>query len=187
MVYRMRYPFDRMEGGHRRLGWILAILTVVTFAALAVVDLQTFNDHAPMGQVSIQFAGTNANATAIVEQWVDDGVLHLAGASVGLDYLFLIAYGVLIAFLGSRLAKRAHPTREVRWMTLGVLVAWLGVAASFLDAVEGVLLLGLIGDPANGPAGAVTGVAAAKFTFILISVAVIVTGVFAVEGGTSEE
>lgn len=178
----MRYPFDRLEGPQRKLQWILITLAAVSFFVLSLIDLPTHNELAPIGQVSLQFAGSPERAAEIVDSWARDGVLHLAGASIGFDYVWIVAYGVTLAFLGSRLTKRADPSHEARWANLGVLAAWLGIAAAVLDAIEGVTLLQLLGDPdpSSGPAALTLALASMKFTFLAISIAVIVGGVFVV-------
>lgn len=175
----MRYPWDRVSGNRRLMRGLIAA-SVVSFVALSAVDWPTHTSEAPSGQISLQFAADNETALAIVDSWESAGVLHLAGASVGLDYVWIIAYGLTLSLAGARLAKRASNAGRAPWMIAGALAAWAGVLAAFADGIEGVLLLILIGDAASGPAAATTALATTKFTLIAISLVVSSVGVFAV-------
>lgn len=155
------------------------VATVVSYGGFYLVDSPTWNETTPMGQVSFQFAGTNENAAEIVAAWEAEGVVHLAGTSLGFDYLFMTVYGVTLALGGALVASRAGGGA---WSTPGALAAWAGVTAAVLDGVENALLLGILGDPATGSPGAVASIAFAKFTLILAAAAVVIAGGLATRG-----
>ena len=167
----MRHPFDYLTD-EARSKWLkfMIFATLVVFAGVYPIDFQTNTDAAPLGQFSLQLAGTTEAATSIVDSWRAAGVLHLAGASVGLDFMFTAAYAVMLAIAGSWVASRALGSSRPGWVIWGALAAYAGLVAGLLDVFEGVLLLDIIGDPSSGSPQLVRGVALAKVALIGVAV-----------------
>lgn len=87
----MRYPIPK----HRRalIFWLMLALTIVINRLMAG-PLTT--PAAPQGIISLELAGTEANARTIIDSW---GALAREHAlfSVKLDYLFLLTYSTAIS------------------------------------------------------------------------------------------
>lgn len=123
---------------HRWQRW-LTVATVAIFVAMMVVDHPLKTDHAPLGIISLQLAGSPQMAKRIVFDWHPKERLA-AAFGLGLDYLLLASYSAWM-FFGCRWAA-------VRWMksnpSRGGLFAWLAwgaIGAGLLDCVENVILL----------------------------------------------
>lgn len=168
----MRHPFERWPT--RRRGLALAAAAAATVAAelpLVLVNGPLTNDAAGSGIVSLQLAGSADRATAIVEAWRADDVLHLAGFSLGLDFLLMPLYAVVIAGLCVWAAGRG-------WLpALGAALAWGAFAAAGFDAVETGGQLLLVDDPGrDGLAGLVRVAALSKFALLIAALLYVLAG-----------
>jgi hypothetical protein len=174
---RPRNPLQAMRLVPAPLGFaFFLILTLVLMAALLLVDRPLQTAAAPRGIVSFEFAGSVKRAGEIVQSW-DGAPAPFAGFSLGLDYLYMVAYATTIAW-ACIWARRMVASRGWRAATLGVLLAWGLIAAAGLDALENVALLVLLLVRIAAPWPQVAWVAAAlKFALILAGLAYSVLGV----------
>ena len=92
-----------------------------------------------MGVISFELAGELSLAQSMVESWGQTGQVY-AGLSLGLDYVFLIAYSSSIA-LGCVLVARNLSSRVDFLSSVGALVAWAQFGAALLDAAENFALI----------------------------------------------
>ena len=139
----MRLPFRTLPSKARRTLLILsALTTVVLWFALGSLDRPLRTPAAPNGIVSFELAGSLSRSNAILASW--DTVARVsAGLSLGMDYLFLVAYSVLLALLVSAVAEKMLPIRGCVGF-VGVPVAWLQFVAGALDALENFALIHLL-------------------------------------------
>jgi hypothetical protein len=136
----LRHPFEWLSEPGQKTAFIsLFILTLVVMASLQVLGGPLNTDVAPMGIVSFEFAGELALARRMAESWGPMGRVY-AGLNLGLDYLFLVAYGSAIS-LGCVLAARGFAQRVRVLSGVGVVLAWAQFAAALLDAVENYALI----------------------------------------------
>lgn len=171
----MRHPFERWPV--RRRGVALAAATAATIAAeipLAVVNGPLTNEAAPIGIVSLQLAGTQARVDEIVTSWQIDEVMHLAGFSLGLDFLLMPLYAAVVAGLCIWAAGRG-------WLpAAGVALAWAAWAAAGFDLLETGAQVLLLDDPLGSgelvPA-LVRLAAIGKFTLLGTCLLYVLTGV----------
>jgi len=163
----MHGPFPRIPD-ERRGRWVrlFLIATLVVYAGLFVIEVHTFTEAAPLGQISLQLAGTTEKVIEIVESWEETDALHMAGASLGFDYLLLVTYGIGLAVAGMWIEARGRAGRHRLMAWLGVAAAWAGLGAAALDAFENARLLRMIGDPASGDPQLVLVLAIIKFCLI---------------------
>jgi hypothetical protein len=133
----MRYPISRQR--RALIFWLMLALTIVINR---LMDGPLTTPVAPQGIVSLELAGTEANARTIIQSW-DAAAREHAVFSVWLDYLFLLTYSTAIS-LGCLWA--ASQVRERRWLaSVGLYLAWLQWLAALLDAIENVGLLNMLG------------------------------------------
>lgn len=118
---------------------LLLALTLVLMVWLRILDRPLQTPAAPQGIVSYELSGTLANAQAIIDSWGAEGRVY-AGLSLGIDYLFMLAYagaiGLGCALIGGRLSSRRK-----RLGALGGLLAWGLIVAGLLDALENFALI----------------------------------------------
>ncbi len=179
----MRHPFETFPPRSRgRWFVVLFVALLVTYGALAWIDSATWTDAAPRGQSSLQFAGSTERAVEIVESWEAEGVLHRAGMSLGFDYVFMTLYGVLLAGGCVWIVRRARAAGRSRLATAGVMAAWVGLAAAGFDAVEGALLVPIVGNPTSGSPELVRAVASLKYVCIFSALGFTAVGAVVIRG-----
>lgn len=139
----MRYPISKQ---HRALiFWSLFVLNgVIMYWMSGPITTPA----APLGIVSLELAGTPANARTIIDSWDAAARAH-AVFSVRLDYLYLLTYSTVMS-IGCMWA--ASQVREHRWLArIGLYLAWLQWLAALLDAIENIGLLQMLGGKTEQP------------------------------------
>ena len=168
-------PFNRLFAWHRRrrLLWLLALLTVV-FGLAAGWFAREMDEHGA-GIFELEFVRTSEKAeeyASLSDEWKSD-----AQAALGLDYGYLISYGLLLVGLSIAVTDRSVRAGRRTLATLGPWVAWGALGAALFDAAENAFLIlivrGETGDP--WPALA-TGCAVAKFTLVGIAIVYVIGG-----------
>jgi hypothetical protein len=138
--FAQSHPFQAMPPARAgRVFLAFLVLTIVLMAALQWADGPLETGAAPRGILSYEFAGTVERAQAIVDSW-QGAPGPFAGFSLGLDYLYMVAYAVTIA-LGCLWASRKMAAARWPLVALGVALAWLLGAAAACDALENVALV----------------------------------------------
>lgn len=115
----------------------LAGLAIVLLLALQVIDVPLRTAAAPSGIVSFELAGDAATARAMVASWDETARIH-AGISLGIDYLFMLAYAGAISLCCALVARGLAPG----WLaSVGMALAWGQWLAAALDALENIALI----------------------------------------------
>lgn len=136
-------PFDWLpRRAQTRAFAALFALSIGLMLALNAVGLPLISEAAPLGIVSFELAGDLSTARAMLGSWGESARVA-AGLSLGLDYLFLVAYSTSLA-LGCALVARRLDRRFGSLAALGAPLAWAQLAAAPLDAVENVALIRLL-------------------------------------------
>ncbi|MBC8400008.1 MAG: hypothetical protein H8E14_00815 [Candidatus Marinimicrobia bacterium] len=124
--------------------FLLIIATVVIMLGMQSINSHLKTGAAPNGIVSFEFASNISTAQAIIASWSGSAMFY-TGLSMGLDFLFLVAYSITIAIgcilIGSKL--------ESRWLTLGYWLAGAQILAAILDIIENLTLIGLLAGSTN--------------------------------------
>jgi hypothetical protein len=120
----------------------LSLFTLWVMAVMNVINGALITDISPSGILSFEFAGDLTSAQRMVETWGHSGGVQ-AGISLGLDYLFLVAYSWSIA-LGCVLVARSFDPRSSFQIIIGVTLAWAQFGAAFLDAIENYALIRIL-------------------------------------------
>jgi len=138
-----RHPFEWLSPvAQKRAFPALLIFTLAVQVGMGVLDVPLGTEVSPLGIVSFEFAGNLSFAKTILEAWGPAGQVY-AGLSLGLDYLFLVAYASCIA-LGCALVARGFSTWAPSLSTVGVFLSWTQGGAAVLDAVENFALIQLL-------------------------------------------
>lgn len=142
-------------------------LAVLSLAAMGAIDTGLKGPAAPMGIISFQFCGLGGTCDALLAQWGDHGRL-LGMLSLGIDYLFLVTYPLLVMFGLQSLATRV-PER-LRAPTS--FFAWFVLIAGIADALENYVLIRiLLGQSDLGIAPVASAFAILKFSVFYTSLA----------------
>ncbi|MFO1393529.1 MAG: hypothetical protein U1F09_07205 [Steroidobacteraceae bacterium] len=102
---------------------------LVSFAALAAIDMSLRNPASPNGIVSFELCAYSGACRDIVAHW-DPTTQLKAALSLGVDYLFMVAYpaaicfGLLLVPDAQQYAWPAAIFATVKFTVLGVVLAW---------------------------------------------------------------
>lgn len=130
---------------------------------------------APLGIVSFEFAGDLQSVKRMLATWDGEARVH-AALSLGIDYLFLVAYALVISMACAGIANTLR-RRFKAAAIVGFLLAWAQVVAALLDAVENTaLVLLLLGSshPLYPPVAWVC--AGIKFSLVGLALAYLLVG-----------
>jgi hypothetical protein len=111
-------------------------------AGMQVIAQPLKSEDSPKGIVSFQLAGEIARSNAIVESWGPAGRVN-AGLNLGLDYLFLVSYGICLSLACVLLTTRFSERNTVMFR-LGIFFAWATIGAALLDAMENYALIRIL-------------------------------------------
>lgn len=173
---KTRHPYEWISpSAQTRAFWFLLLLTLLVMATLRVFDAPLKTEVAPSGIVSFEFAGELPLAQRMVESWGRKGRIA-AGLSLGLDYLFLVAYAGSIG-MGCVLVGRNHLERGKRLFNIGVFLAWAVLLAAVLDMFENYALIRvLLGSNLAIWPKVATWCAVPKFVIVVAGLAYILIG-----------
>ncbi len=137
---------DPSRPRYRRVMWLALALSSGCFVALQIINAQLCTHATPRGIVSFELTWNSATAQRMLDSWDQRARLY-AALSIGLDYLFMYAYGAL-AWLVMRLRAMAldhvqRPRLAHAFRSLSF-AAW---AAILCDAVENVAMWRMLFGP----------------------------------------
>jgi hypothetical protein len=130
----------------RVLRWaFFATLSIILMLQLRALDSDLRLEQTPLGIVGYELAWSAERATDILTVWRRNDVTETARVSLGIDFLFLIAYPLMF-FTGARLlARDPHGAFD----RLGRQLARAVLLCIPLDALENVLLWHMISNGAT--------------------------------------
>lgn len=120
--------------------WRLAAANLLLISMMIRFGEPLKTPVSPHGIVSYEFAGTLASSQRMLAAW-DTPARISAGLSLGLDYLFLVLYGL---FLHLACLKMAAALPENSLAGNGWRMAWVPLVAAALDFVENGALVRLL-------------------------------------------
>jgi hypothetical protein len=178
----MQTPFERLDPAvMSRSLRIMAVLTVLATLGMAFVDTHYKTVAAPYGIVSFEVAGTPMLAQWILDTWSREvGMNSWVAFGLGVDYLYLVIYGVTFTLVAATIASRLAPISPAA-AKVARFVAILQIVAPLCDAVENAALMAMLTRAGTDPWAAVAaGFALTKFaclsacvTLALVAVPVI--------------
>jgi len=159
-------PFCWLSPEARKRLWFGSLaISAVTLLSIKVLDESLVNDAAPYGIVSFEFARSMARAQQILSSW--DAVQKIRCAlSLGIDYLFLVAYALFIS-IGCVYVANGLKRRLLILDRIGFSLGWVQIMAALLDAIENTALIQLLLGSRNEIYPRIAwGCAGIKFTFV---------------------
>ncbi len=128
----------------KKLFYLSLMVTVLSSMALTAIGSPLINPQTRWGILSFELCAYGSSCTAIIQSWSSSVELQ-AALSLGVDYLFMVAYSATL-FL-SLLMMADHVPPDLRRLTLGSAgAAWLAGAA---DALENYFLFQILLSPSN--------------------------------------
>ena len=144
----LRHPFEWLPLSDRKRALLgVFVFTVLVGAGLQVIGQPLKTEDSPKGIVSFQLAGEIARSNAIVASWGPEGRVN-AGLNLGLDYLFLVSYGICLSLacvlLTTRFSERNTVMFRLGIFFLAIFFAWATIGAALLDAMENYALIRIL-------------------------------------------
>lgn len=171
----MNHPLTAIPADKRpRLFWLALILTLILLFSLNWLGRPLQTEAAPAGIVSLQFAGSAANAQAMLDSWDAQAKIY-AGFNLGLDFLFILAYPTTIALACLWTANLA---RTPGWLAVTANgLAWGQIGAAALDLVETAASFYLVAEGVVAPLPElIYATAVPKFILIIAGIGVGLSG-----------
>jgi len=138
-----RHPFAWLPVTIQQFAFVFALLlTVVLMRVIQVTNAPLVNPTAPIGMISLQLAGSLPDALRIFASWNQEAKIY-AALNLGIDYLYMFAYAVVIGLGCVLLARRLAP-RSPLLALVGVGLSWGVFVALLLDATENYFLIRLL-------------------------------------------
>lgn len=162
--------------GEKRVLIPLVLLVIGLIAVMRTVDKPLKNSVSPSGIVSFEFGGDLPKTAAIIKSWSPEARQY-AAFSLGIDYLFLTAYAVLLALLCVNIANFRWKNSNNLMQKTGMWLAGCQIVAGLLDAIENTALINLLfGSQHAALPGIAYWAAALKFTLVGLGILYILSG-----------
>ena len=120
------------------------IFTVVITVIFNILDqsLVTPGDEVADGMVAFELTNNIHDARIMVDMWGEKGRL-VAAFSLGLDYLYLIAYALFLGIIAYETGKKLTG-RSALLAKPGYWLSWLMILAAVYDAIENFALIRIL-------------------------------------------
>ena len=134
----------------------------LAFGIAALPSLGTMEDNG-VGILELEFVGSAGKAEELTAELGSEG-RSAARTSLYIDYVYLVFYGLFFAGACIAVAVRAERVGRRRLAAAGRPIAWAGLAAAGMDAIENTALLFILDGETGQPFPATaTGFATVKF------------------------
>lgn len=162
---------DQKTATKKMLFLLLLLLTLVSAFSIQYFDSFIKSSVAPSGIVSFELAKELPRANLILKDWEAKGVLVVAALSLGVDFLFILAYASFIALLLFLVSYK-----NTNWIyKIGKFLITAVLIAGFLDVIENIALINLlIGEKSQFYASLAFYMAFAKFSILGLSILFII-------------
>ena len=108
MLSKQHFNFEWLtEKGSKKLLLLSGILTVSLLIIISIVDQPLKTEYAPNGIISFELAKNFETAKNIVSSWKGKPELF-AAFSLGIDFLFLVAYSIFLYLLIVKVANKIN-------------------------------------------------------------------------------
>jgi hypothetical protein len=165
-------PFQKLSNtAEKRILLIAVLIFLLAGSCMVHFDVLLKNEIAPLGIISFELAKNLDCATQIMNAWqATEGAMLSAEWSLWFDYIFIIAYVLLLSLILHRVTRIVWKQPESQRYRVGIVLIRMTFFAGFLDMVENFALLQLFyGDLQKHWATLAFATATVKFCFIGIA------------------
>jgi hypothetical protein len=129
------HPLELIPNG--LASWlVLGLLVALSLGLASKTNYRSLTtEQAPCGIVSLELAGNEEKASAMIASWQEKGAYDDALSSLYWDNFFLLAYSTAIALGCVMAADRLHAPGTLEY-NLAILLAWAQWLAALLDRTE---------------------------------------------------
>ncbi len=159
----------------KNLLWWSGTFTLVLMVAIRMVDQWLTTPESPGGMVGFELA-KNINKTLImINSWGEHGRI-MAGFSLGIDYLYIVAYSLFLGLSAFAIGKKLS-SRSSFLAKPGYWFSWLMLLAGIFDGIENYALIKILsGNHEQLWASLSYYFASTKFGIVLITLLYIIVG-----------
>ena len=144
------------------------------------------SDHGT-GVIEFELMGTTKKAERVLADYGSDG-RSAARTSLWIDYPYIVCYALFYALACGTLAQRAQRLGRETWAAVGVALAWGGLLAGFLDAIENAALLWVLDGHPEQPFPAIAFLCAVpKFALSAAVILYLLAGLVLLRGAPRRE
>lgn len=162
------YFLQNTRAKNKRLWFVSLILVLLSIYVMQQFDFSLKNELTPYGIGSFELAKDISKSIQIIQLWKGNGVMAIAGLSLGFDFVFIFTYTSFLSLSVFLLSKRKL-RNNISY--LGKILIWLLFLAGLLDVIENVSLIKLVlGSTQQNWAILAYYTAIPKFSIILISI-----------------
>ena len=175
-------PFKKLSNTSEKKLLILAIATFLLAATcMFQFDILLQNELAPLGIISFELAKTLDCTTQMLASWqATEGAMLSAEWSLWFDYIFIIAYVLVLSLILHRVTRVVWKQPESQRYRLGIVLIRTTFFAGFLDMVENFALLQLFyGDLQQHWTTLAFATATVKFCFTGIAIVFVIYSLIA--------
>ena len=129
------------EQVYPKILFVSGFTTIILLTTLSLINLPLQNLIAPNGMISFELAADYNESQEMINSWNSKAKIY-AAFSLGIDYLFLVAYGFFLSLLCVFLAHKVS-ARKI-FYEAGILVSYGVLGAAMLDAIENFALFKLL-------------------------------------------
>lgn len=140
----MTHPFQPIvDSKYAWVFWPLAALTILLMIVLGAIPLTP-------DIIQFELAGSVTRANSILTAWKSSEQTAWAAFSLGLDFLYIVAYSNTIGF-ACVWATKAIQERGDALVSVGIWLAWGQWLAALLDVLEDIALLIILFSSVTAP------------------------------------
>jgi Flp pilus assembly protein TadB len=155
-------------------GVIALIVTLLAGAFLFCQGRELKTTEAPSRIVSLELAGTKAEADSIIASWEKSDKRWVAINQVLVDFIFIAGYACLLLYMGLASSRRAAAHGLSALVPIAWWAGWTGLVAGAFDCLENVGLLAMLLGKPTGLLAVITCIFA-TLKFVLAANAIIVS------------
>lgn len=171
-------PFSWLSSRLYRTGLLISgLITIILFVVISIINTYLVTPEAPAGIISFELAGNINASLAILTSWNEAARIY-AGLSLGIDFAYLISYGLFLSLACHMLSFRLSQTsRMIRFSEIGSFISWLPLVAALFDAIENTTLIFLLMGSKSEIFSSIANLfAITKFIFVSLAILYLIIG-----------
>ena len=155
--------------------WWSGAFTIIVMIALRIIDQWLTTPESPAGMVGFELAGNIHNTRIMIDSWGETGRI-MAGLSLGIDFLYIVAYSLFLGLSAFAIGKKLQG-RSKLMSRPGYWLSWLMLFAGIFDAIENYSLIEILsGNEYQHWATTAYYFSTTKFAIVIITLLYLVLG-----------
>lgn len=155
--------------------WWTGAFTIIVMIALRIIDQWLTTPESPTGMIGFELAKDIHITRIMMDSWGEKGRI-MAGLSLGIDFLYIVAYSLFLGLSAFAIGKKLEG-RSKLLSRPGYRLSWLMLLAGIFDAIENYSLIEILsGNDYQRWATAAYYFSTTKFAIVIITLLYIILG-----------